>query len=61
MAQDLQLLADAREEVTAARYQRRQVLADLVADAARHAEAMNRLELTLAYRVDLRTPPRHVG
>ncbi len=54
MAEDLQLLADACEEVASARYERRQKLVELVADAVRRAEAMKRLELSLSYGDPLR-------
>jgi hypothetical protein len=44
-----QVLVDATENDAAARYDKRREFASLVAEAARHAEAMKRLELTLHY------------
>jgi hypothetical protein len=44
---ELQRLADASENDAAQRYVRRQVLAGVVEDAMRRADAMSRLDATL--------------
>jgi hypothetical protein len=44
-----QVLVDANENDATARYDKRREFASLVAEAAKHAEAMKRLELTLHY------------
>jgi hypothetical protein len=44
---ELQQLADASEDDAAQRYVRRQVLAGVVEDAMRRADAMSRLDATL--------------
>ena len=46
-AQELQRLADASEDDSTTRYMRRQQLADVIAQAARRADAMMRLEASL--------------
>ena len=61
MAEEPQLLADASEADTAARYARQQELAQLVAEAFRRAEAMSRLELSLRYGPVPFTAPDHAA
>ncbi|HEY8675371.1 MAG TPA: hypothetical protein VIO13_05335 [Candidatus Dormibacteraeota bacterium] len=46
-ARELQRLADASENDAAQRYMRSQVLASVVADAIRRADAMSRLDASL--------------
>jgi len=53
-ARDLQRLADASENDAAQRYVRRQVLAVVVDEAMRRADAMSRLEACL--RLAMRRP-----
>ena len=50
----VQRLADLQEAETSARYERRRVIAGMVDDAARRADAMSRLEAWLR-----RSPERH--
>ena len=52
MAQgELQSLADASERYAAERYQSQQLLAAVIEDAARRADAMSRLDASLRYAV----------
>ena len=52
MAQgELQNLADASERYAAERYQSQQLLAAVIVDAARRADAMSRLDASLRYAV----------
>lgn len=46
-AKDLQILADASENDTAARYVRQQRFAVVIQDAVRRADAMSRLDASL--------------
>ena len=46
-AQELQSLADASEDDTAARYARQQMLATVIGDAVRRADALARLDASL--------------
>lgn len=50
-AAELQRLADASEDDAAGRYVRQQILATVIEDAVRRADAMLRLEASLRYTV----------
>lgn len=49
-AQELQRLADASEDDSTSRYMRQQQLADVIAQAAKRADAMMRLEASLHFQ-----------